>query len=88
MPPCFAARAAPKLQPGRRGFTILPKLSSSTSLLETVRVVLRATDSARSPVKYYWPAGSSGSAPPISRGEQIAPLPNWQSQPSADGLQL
>jgi hypothetical protein len=36
-------------------------------LLETVRVVLRATDSAR---------------------EQIASLPNWQSQPSADGLQL
>jgi hypothetical protein len=55
-------------------------------LLETVRVVLCATDSARSPREILLAAGSSGSAPPISRGEQLEPLPDWRSQPSADGL--
>jgi DNA-binding NtrC family response regulator len=58
------------------------------ALLDTVKNVLRATDSPRSPREILLAAGSSGSAPPISRGEQLAPPPNWQSQPSADGLQL
>jgi hypothetical protein len=57
-------------------------------LLESVRVVLRGTDSACSPREILLAAGSSGSAPPISRGEQLAPLPNWQSQPSVEGLRL
>jgi DNA-binding response OmpR family regulator len=47
--------------------TTLPKPFYISQLLETVRVVLRATDSSR---------------------EQIAPLPDWRSQPSADGLRL
>jgi DNA-binding response OmpR family regulator len=57
-------------------------------LLQTVQAVLRATVSARSPREILLAAGSSGSAPPISRGGQIAPPPNWQSQPSVEGLQL
>jgi DNA-binding response OmpR family regulator len=58
------------------------------ALLDTVKNVLRATVSARSPREILLAAGSSGSAPPVSRGEQIAPLPYWQSQPSAVGLRL
>ena len=58
------------------------------ALLDTVKNVLRATDSPRSPREILLAAGSSGSAPPISRGEQLAPLPNWQSQPSVEGLRL
>ena len=46
---------------------VLPKPFYISELLETVRAVLRATDSAR---------------------EQIEPLPNWRSQPSAGGLRL
>jgi DNA-binding response OmpR family regulator len=46
---------------------LLPKPFSIAKLLETVRVVLRATDSARA---------------------QLEPLPDWQSQPSAEGLRL
>jgi DNA-binding response OmpR family regulator len=46
---------------------MLPKPFSVDELLETVRVVLRATVSVR---------------------EQIEPLPDWRSQPSADGLRL
>jgi hypothetical protein len=57
-------------------------------LLDTVKNVLRATVSARSPREILLAAGSSGSAPPISRAEQIAPLPYWQSQPSAGGLRV
>ena len=41
------------------------KAFSIGELLETVRVVLCATDSARA---------------------QLEPLPDWRSQPSADGL--
>jgi DNA-binding response OmpR family regulator len=44
---------------------VLPKPYSIEELLETVRAVLRASDSSR---------------------EQIVPLPDWQSQPSADGF--
>ena len=44
---------------------LLPKPFSIAELLETVRVVLCATDSARA---------------------QLEPLPDWRSQPSADGL--
>jgi DNA-binding response OmpR family regulator len=58
------------------------------ALLDTVKNVLRATVSARSPREILLAAGSSGSAPPVSRAEQIAPLPYWQSQPSAIGLRL
>ena len=58
------------------------------ALLDTVKNVLRATVSARSPREILLAAGSSGSAPPISRGEQLAPLPDWQRQPSAGGLRL
>ena len=46
---------------------LLPKPFYISELLQTVRAVLRATDSSR---------------------EQIAPLPNWRSQPSAGGLRL
>jgi DNA-binding response OmpR family regulator len=46
---------------------LLPKPFYVSQLLETVRVVLRATASPR---------------------EQIVPLANWRSQPSADGLRL
>ncbi|MGA3285166.1 MAG: response regulator [Verrucomicrobiota bacterium] len=46
---------------------MLPKPFSIDELLETVRVVLRATDSAPG---------------------QCEPLPDWRSQPSADGLRL
>jgi len=46
---------------------VLPKPFSVAELLETVRVVLRATDSAPG---------------------QFEPLPDWRSQPSADGLRL
>ena len=67
---------------------MLPKPFYISELLEKVRVVLRATDSPRSPREILLAAGSSGSAPPISRGEQFDPLPNWRSQPSADGLRL
>jgi len=67
---------------------MLPKPFYISELLEKVRVVLRATDSPRSPREILLAAGSSGSAPPISRGEQFDPLPNWRSQPSAVGLRL
>jgi DNA-binding response OmpR family regulator len=46
---------------------VLPKPFYISELLETVKAVLRATDSLR---------------------EQLVPLPNWQSQPSAVGLRL
>jgi len=46
---------------------MLPKPFSVEELLETVSVVLRATDSAPG---------------------QLGPLPDWRSQPSADGLRL
>jgi len=46
---------------------LLPKPFSIAELLETVRVALCATDSARA---------------------QLEPLPDWRSQPSADGLRL
>ena len=46
---------------------VLPKPFSVAELLETVRAVLRATDSAPG---------------------QFEPRPDWQSQPSADGLRL
>jgi DNA-binding response OmpR family regulator len=46
---------------------LLSKPFYISELLQTVRAVLRATDSSR---------------------EQIAPLPNWRSQPSAGGLRL
>jgi DNA-binding response OmpR family regulator len=46
---------------------LLPKPFSIGELLETVRAVLRATDSAPG---------------------QFEPRPDWQSQPSADGLRL
>ena len=46
---------------------MLPKPFYISELLETVRTVLRVTDSPR---------------------EQIAPLPNWRSQPSAVSLWL
>jgi DNA-binding response OmpR family regulator len=74
----------PWLQPA----ATLLKPYTKAELLGTVEEVLRATVSASSPREILLAAGSSGSAPPISRGEQIAPLPNWQSQPSADGLRL
>jgi DNA-binding response OmpR family regulator len=74
----------PWLQPA----ATLLKPYTKSELLGTVKKVLRATVSARSPREILLAAGSSGSTPPISRGEQIAPLPNWQSQPSADGLRL
>ena len=67
--------------------TLLKPFAVDT-LLATVKNVLRATDSPRSPREILLAADSSGSAPPISRGEQIALLPDWRSQPSADGLRL
>ena len=67
---------------------MLVKPFAVDALLDTVKNVLRATDSPRSPREILLAAGSSGSAPPISRGEQLAPPPNWQSQPSVEGLRL
>ena len=74
----------PWLQPA----ATLLKPYTVEELLGTVKEVLRATVSACSPREILLAAGSSGSAPPISRGEQIAPLPDWQRQPSAGGLRL
>jgi DNA-binding response OmpR family regulator len=67
---------------------MLVKPFAVDALLDTVQNVLRATDSPRSPREILLAAGSSACAPPISRDEQIAPPPDWQSQPSADGWQL
>ncbi len=64
----------------------LLKPVSPDQLVQTVQAVLRAPDGVRSPREILLAAGSSGSAPPISRGEQIVPPPNRPSQPSADGL--
>jgi len=74
----------PWLQPA----ATLLKPYTVEELLGTVKEVLRATVSACSPREILLAAGSSGSAPPISRGEQIAPPPDWRSQPSAGGLRL
>ena len=66
----------------------LLKPVSPEQLLQTVQTVLRAPDSARSPREISGAEPLEPAASNISRGEQIAPLPYWRSQPSAIGLRL
>jgi DNA-binding response OmpR family regulator len=71
VPVVLAARRLPTHElarnPSLQLAAMLLKPFAVDALLDTVKNVLRATDSPR---------------------EQLDPLPNWRSQPSADGLRL